>query len=69
MTHYFKKWKTPSGVLKKILPLQKFDASNRSSKQYLFPKTAVPQKKINTISTPKEQIFGENSCSEIHLCK
>ena len=32
MTHYFKEWTTPSGVLKKhILHLQKFDASNRSS--------------------------------------
>ena len=46
MTHYFKKWTTPGGFLKKIyiLFLQKFDASNRSSltvavpKNYSFPK-------------------------------
>ena len=32
ITHYFKKWTTGSGVLKKnLLPLQKRDASNRSS--------------------------------------
>ena len=32
VTHYFKKWTTGSGVLKKnLLSLQKRDASNRSS--------------------------------------
>ena len=32
ITHYFEKWTTGSGVLKKILfSLQKRDASNRSS--------------------------------------
>ena len=32
ITHYFKKWKTRSGVLKKnLLSLQKRNASNRSS--------------------------------------
>ena len=32
ITHYFKKWTTTSGILKKnLLPLQKRDASNRSS--------------------------------------
>ena len=32
ITHYFKKWATTSGVLKKnLLSLQKLDTSNRSS--------------------------------------
>ena len=35
----------------------------------VFPKTAVPRKKIKAINTPKEQLFGEISCSESHPCK
>ena len=70
MTHYFKKWTSPGGVLKKYISfLQKFDPSNRSYIQQLFPKTTVPQKKIKTISTLKEQLFRESSCSESHPCK
>ena len=45
MTLYFKEWMTASGALKKnILSLQKFDVSNRSSSQKLFPKSTVLRK-------------------------
>ena len=70
MTHDFKQWMTPSGVLKKIYCLYKnlipkIDPFNSSYSQ----KTSVPLKKIKAISTPKEQLFGESNCSESHLCK
>ena len=42
---------------KNILSLQKIDASNRSSWQQLFPKTTVTRKKLNAISTLKEEVF------------
>ena len=46
MTHYFKEWTTPGGVLKKhILFLQKFDGTNTSSLTVAFPKN---------YSSPKE---------------
>ena len=70
ITHYFKKWTTPGGVLKKyILFLQKFDGSNRSSLTVAVPKTSVPRKKIKAISNLKGQLFGKSSCSESHPYK
>ena len=45
------------------------DDCNWCFKENLFPKTAVPRKNIKAISTPKEQLFGENNCSEIHPSK
>ena len=31
--------------------------------------STVPRKKVNTLSTPKEQLFGESSFSESHPYK
>ena len=62
MTHYFKEWTTVRDVLKKFYCLYKNLMLQRD------PKTTVPRKKIKAISTPKEQLFRESSCSESHPC-
>ena len=72
IAHQFKEWTGASSALKKyILMFQKNknDVSNRSSQQLLFPKTTELRKKMQAITTLKEQLFGESSCSESHPCK
>ena len=51
---------------KNLLSLQKFDASNRSSKQTVPKNYSTPKENIKTTSTPKEQLFAEGSCSQSH---
>ena len=67
ITHYFKKWTTGSGVLKKIyflyknvmLQIDPLKSSCSQRKQY-------PEVTFKVKSTPKEQLFGENGCNESH---
>ena len=66
-THYFKKWTTTSGVLKKNCCLYKnlmlqIDLLSSSFSQ----KQQYPEKIIKLKSTPKKQLFGVSSCSESH---
>ena len=70
ITHYFKKWATGSGVLKKIyflyenvmLQIDALKSSCSQRKQY-------PEGAFKVKSTPKEQLFGESGCYESHNCK
>ena len=70
ITHYFKKWTTESGVLKKIyflyknvmLQIAQLKSSCSQRKQY-------PEGTFKVKSTPKEQLFGESGCNESHNCK
>ena len=67
ITHYFKKWTTGSGVLKKIyflyknvmLQIDPLKSSCSQRKQY-------PEGTFKVKSTPKEQLFGESDCYESH---
>ena len=45
------------------------DVSNRFSLTVAVPKNTISQNKIKAVSTLKEQLFGESSCSESHPCK
>ena len=70
ITHYFKKWITGTGVLKKIyffyknvmLQIGPLKSSCSQRKQY-------PEGTFKVKSTPKEQLFGESGCYESHNCK
>ena len=70
ITHYFKKWTTGSGVLKKIyflnknvmLQIEPLKSSCSQRKQY-------PKGTFKVKSTAKEQLFGESGCYESHKCK
>ena len=70
ITHYFKKWTTGSGVLKKIyflyenvmLQIDALKSSYSQRKQY-------PEGAFKVKSTPKEQLFGESGCYESHNFK
>ena len=70
ITHYFKKWTTGSGVLKKIyflyknvmLQIDPLKSSSSQRKQY-------PEGPFKVKSTPKEELFGESGCNESNNCK
>ena len=67
ITHYFKKWTTGSGALKKIYFLYKnvmfqIDPLKSSCSQ----KQQYSEGTFKVKSTPKEQPFGESGCYENH---
>ena len=70
ITHYFKKWTTGSGVLKKICCLYKnvmfqMDPLKSSCSQ----KQQYPKRTFKVKNTPKEQLFEKKNCSESHTYK
>ena len=70
ITHYFKKRTTGSGVSKKIYCLYKnMMLQIDPLKIRCSLKKIVSRKNFKVKSTPKEQLFGEKSCSESHTCK
>ena len=70
ITHYFKKWTTGSGVLKKIYFLYKNVMLQIDPlKSSCFQKQQYPEGTFKVKSTPKEQLFGESGCYESHNCQ
>ena len=65
-SYNFKEWTTENGALKKIHCLSKNLMLQIDPLSSSFPKNYSTRKKTQAVSSPEEQLFGENSCSESH---